>query len=144
MSLPQQTWDKGLIFRPKASLALDCYVDADFAGLWKVENESDPVCVKSRTGYVLLLGGCPLTWASRLQTEIALSTVEAEYIALSTAMRDLLPGRALLKEIGAKLQLSFCKKSVIMSKVWEDNTGTIRLAEAAHKVTFRTKHIVVK
>jgi len=32
--------------------------------------------------------------------------VEAEYIALSTAMRDLLPGRALLKEIGAKLQLS--------------------------------------
>jgi len=49
--------------------------------------------------------------------------LEAEYIALSTAMRDLLPGRALLKEIGAKLQLSFCKESVIMSKVWEDNTG---------------------
>jgi len=82
------TWDNGLIFRLNASLALDCYVDADFAGLWKVENESDPVCVKSRTGYVLLLGGCPLTWASRLPTEIALSTVEAEYIALSTAMRD--------------------------------------------------------
>ena len=72
----------------------------DFGKLKK----SDPVCVKSRTGYVLLLGGCPLTWASRLQTEIALSIVEAEYIALSTAMRDLLPGRALLKEIGAKLQ----------------------------------------
>jgi len=71
------------------SFFLFCYVDADFAGLWKVENESDPVCVKSRTGYVLLLGGCPLTWASGLQTEIALSTVEAEYIALSTAMRDL-------------------------------------------------------
>ena len=105
---------------------------------------SDPVCVKSRTGYVLLLGGCPLTWASRLQTEIAISTVEAEYIALSTALRDLLPGRALLKEIGAKLQLSFCKESVIMSKVWEDNTGTIRLAEAAHKVTFCMKHIAVK
>ena len=94
--------DKGLVFRPKASLALDCYVDADFAGLWKVENESDPVCVKSRTGYVLLLGGCQLTSASRLQTEIALSTVEAEYIALLTAMRDLFPGKALLKEIAAK------------------------------------------
>ncbi len=119
-------------------------MDADFAGLWKVESESDPVCVKSRTGYILLLGGCPLTWASRLQTEIALSTVEAEYIALSTAMRDLLPGRALLKEIGAKLQLSFCKESVILSKVWEDNTGTIWLAEAANSVTFCTKHIAVK
>jgi len=134
------THDKGLVFRPKASLALDCYVDADFAGLWKVENESDPVCVKSRTGYVLLL----LTWASRLQAEVALSTVEAEYIALSTAMRDLIPGRALLKEIRAKLQLSFCKESVSMSKVWEDNTRTIRLAEAAHKVTLCIKHIAVK
>jgi len=46
--------------------------------------------------------------------------VEAEYIALSTAMRDLLPGRALLKEIRAKLQLSFGKESVIMNKVWEE------------------------
>ncbi len=100
-------------------------MDADFAGLWKVENESDPVCVMSGTGYVLLLGGSSLTWASTLQTEILLSTVEAEYVALSTAMRDLLPGRALLKEIGAKLQLSFCKESVILSKVWEDNTGQL-------------------
>ncbi len=110
------TWDKGLVFRHNATLALDCYVDAYFAGLWKVENESHPVHVKL-TGYVFLLGGCPLTWASRLQTEIALSTVEAEYIALSMAMRDLLPGRALLKVIGAMFQLSFCKEFVILKKV---------------------------
>ena len=70
--------------------------------------------------------------------------MEAEYIALSAAMRDLLPGIALLKESGAKLQLSFCKESVILSKVWEDNTGTIRLEEAAHKVNFCMKYIVVK
>jgi len=66
-----------------AKLALDYYVDADFAGLWNIENESDPVCIKSRTsGYVLLFGGCPLTWASMLQSEIALSTLEAEYISI--------------------------------------------------------------
>jgi len=64
-------------------------------------------------------------WASRQQTEIALSTEEAKYIALSTAMRDLLPGRALLKEIEAKFQLSFCKESVILSKVWEDNQDNL-------------------
>lgn len=58
------TQDKGLVFKPDAALALDCYVDADFAGLWRVEHELDPICVKSRTGYVLLLGGCPLIWAS--------------------------------------------------------------------------------
>lgn len=138
------TKDKGLVFKPSAELTLDCYVDADFAGLWKVENDQDPVCVKSRTGYVLMLGGCPLTWASRLQSEIALSTTEAEYIALSTAMRDLLPTRALLKEIGDQMQLSYCNKSTILSKVWEDNNGAIRLAEASNKVTLRTKHIAVK
>jgi len=138
------TQDQGLVFKPQAELALDCYVDADFAGLWKVENELDPVCVKSRTGYVLMLGGCPLTWASRLQSEIALSTTEAEYIALSTAMRDLLPTRALLKEVGKNLQLSYCNKSTILSRVWEDNNGAIRLAEATNKITFRTKHIAVK
>jgi len=110
------TKDKGLVFKPSAELALDCYVDADFASLWKVEDDQDPVCVKSRTGYVLMLGGYPLTWASRLQSEIALSTTEAEYIALSTAMRDLLPTRALLKEIGDKMQLSYCHKSTILGK----------------------------
>jgi len=63
-----------------------------------------------------MLGGCPLTWASRLQSEIALSTTEAQYIALSTAMRDLLPTRALLKEIGDKMQLSYCQQSKILSR----------------------------
>jgi len=67
----------------------------------------------------------PLTWVSRLQTEIALSTTEAEYIALSQAMRDILPARALLKEIGTNLSLSFSKKSLIKSKVWEDNNGAL-------------------
>jgi len=38
-----------------------------------------------------MLGGCPLTYASRLQSEIALGTTEAENIALSTAIRNLLP-----------------------------------------------------
>jgi len=91
-----------------------------------------------------MLGGCPLTWASRLQSEIALSTTEAEYIALSTAMRDLLPTRVLLKEVGQKLWLSYCKMSTILSWVWEDNNGAIYLAEATNKVSCRTKHIAVK
>jgi len=101
-----------------------------------LREQEDPVCVKLRTGYVLMLGGCPLTWASRLQSEISLSTTEAEYIALSTAMRDLLPTRALLKEIGDKMQLSNCQQSKSLSRVWEDNNVAIQLAEATNKVTF--------
>ena len=72
-------------------MALDCYVDADFAGFWKSEDDQDPDSVKkSRTGYILTIGGYPLLWVSRLQMEIALSTLKAEYIALSQVMQDLL------------------------------------------------------
>jgi hypothetical protein len=64
----------GLTFKPSNDLQLDCYVDPDFAGLWNYESDQDLVCVKSRTGYVMTLGGFPIQWNSKLQTEIALST----------------------------------------------------------------------
>jgi hypothetical protein len=52
-----------MTFKPDLkNMKLDCYVDADYAGLWNVEDIQDPVGVKSRTGYVLTLGGCPLIW----------------------------------------------------------------------------------
>jgi hypothetical protein len=45
--------DKGLILRPSDDLKIDCYPDADFAGLWNCNNKNDPHCVLSRTGYVI-------------------------------------------------------------------------------------------
>ena len=84
---------------PSDNLQVDCYVDADFAGLWNVEQDQDPLCVKSRTGYLIMFMGCPLTWVSKLQTQIALSTMEAEYIALSQSMRELIVIREVIQEI---------------------------------------------
>ena len=83
----QGTNNKGMTFTPDPELRLNCYVDSDYAGLWNYEDYQDPICVKSRTGYTLTLGDCPLVWSSRLQTEISLSTLEAEYIDLSTIMK---------------------------------------------------------
>ena len=74
-------------------------MDADFAGLFSVKDKQDPISVKSRTGYVIMYRGAPLLWVSKMQTQIALSTMEAEYIALSQSMRDLIPIRKVLKEI---------------------------------------------
>ena len=95
----KRTKDNGLILKPKQELRVDCYVDADFGGLFSVEDKQDPVSVKSRTGSVITYRGAPLMWASKMQTQIALSTMEAEYIALSQSMRDLIPIREILKEI---------------------------------------------
>ena len=135
--------DNGLMFKPTNGLELDCYGDADFAGLWNYKSDQDPVCVKSRTGYVMTLGGCPIQWNSKLQTEIALSTTEAEYIALSQAMRELLPLRRLLLEIVTAMKLPGVTNSLIKSTVFEDNNGAIAMATAI-KMMPRTKHIAVK
>ena len=138
------TREKGLRFKPGELLQLDCYVDADFAGLYNVESHDDPVCVKSRTGYVLTLGSCPLLWVSKLQTEVTLSTTEAEYVALSQSMRDLLPMRAKLKDVLTHLNLeSDDAQSKVISTVFEDNNGCLALATSP-KINPRTKHIAVK
>jgi hypothetical protein len=101
----QGTQDKGIIFTPTFELAVDCYVDADFAGIWKIEHQHDPVCVKSQTGYIFELAGCrcPLSWTSKLQTEITLSTMESKYIALSQVMGALIPLRRIVNEIATNL-----------------------------------------
>lgn len=93
------TKDKGMTLKPTASLTIDCFVDADFAGLWKAEDDQDPLCVKSHTGFLITFMGCPLLWTSKLQSQIALSTMEAEYIALSQAMHELIGFRGILKDI---------------------------------------------
>jgi hypothetical protein len=85
------TLDKGLILKPSKDFKIDCYPDADFAGLWTRDDKQDPHCVRSRTGYVINLANCPVLWKSKLQTEIALSTMEAEYVALSASCKELFP-----------------------------------------------------
>jgi len=69
--------------------------------------------------------------------------MEAEYVALSQAMRDLLPMRSFLKETGKRLKLEFGGKAMLHSTVFEDNNGALSLANTP-KMNPRTKHIVVK
>ena len=124
---------------------ITAYVDADFAGLWGVEDSNDPVCVRSRTGYVLLVGGIPVIWASKLQTEIAVSTMMAEYIALSQAMREILPFRTLLTEVNKIIGLSDQKTTEIRCRVLEDNAGALSLANLElGRTTPGSKHFAVK
>ena len=149
----QGTKDKGMILNPDESLQADCYVDADFAGLWGVENDQDPTCVKSRTGYLITYKNCSLHWASKLQLFIALSTMEAEYIALSQSMRELIPLQETIKELQEFVfssKISDLKTSTIskafppvpQSKVFEDNESCLRLASLG-KMSPRTKHIAI-
>jgi hypothetical protein len=51
-----RTRKEGLIMKPTGDVAVDCYIDADFAGLWRHEDDQYPLCVKSRTGFLISLG----------------------------------------------------------------------------------------
>ncbi len=135
-----------MVYRPDSIdervIQLDAFVDADFSGLYGIEDSQDPVSSRSRTGFVFLLGNCPVLWKSSLQSETALSTVEAEYIALSTAMRELIPLRRLVKEIAGVLGVEF-PNTIVKSTVFEDNMGCIQVVNVP-KMTARTKHINLK
>jgi hypothetical protein len=94
-----KTKNKGIVLKPDKSRGLQCYVDADWAGLWNDHSSNDPLSRHSRSGFVILYAGCPIIWGSKMQQLIALSTTRAEYIALSTALRDLIHVIHLLEEL---------------------------------------------
>ena len=78
----------------------------------------------------------------KMQTEIALSTTEAEYIALSQSMREIIPILEMLHELRNVYDLSK-DKPLINCTLFEDNNGALQLAKEP-KYRPRTKHIALK
>ena len=141
----KRTANDGLILRPSENMKIDCFVDADFAGLWGAESPHDSTSVKSRTGYVINLAECPVIWVSKLQSDIALSTMEAEYNALSMAMKDLLPLQRLVHTVADAVGLNVQDLIEMKTTVWEDNSGALTLANLEPgRMTPRSKHYGVK
>jgi hypothetical protein len=91
----------GILYKPNKDKGLECYVDAAFASGWSQANAKNGENILSQIGYVIMYADCPILWVSRLQTKIALSMAEAEYIALSQALQDIVPLITLLKEINS-------------------------------------------
>ena len=136
------TKQKGMIYKPDPTKGLEVYVDADFVGGWDPENANDADTVYSRTGFVIQYANCPVLWVSKLQTEIALSTAESEYIALSQALRETIPLMNLMREVDVVFKLHIPKPKFVV-KVHEDNQSCIAMANNP-KFTPRTKHIAIK
>ena len=71
----------------------------------------------SHTVYVITYAGCPVLWCTKLQTEIALSTIEAGYIALIQTMRNVITFMFIMKEVSFIFDIRvpkpevFCKVS---------------------------------
>ena len=72
------TKHEGIVYNPEIIKGLKCYVDADFAEGWQKADSHEPDNVLSITGMVIMYANCPIFWHSILQTQISLSTDEAD------------------------------------------------------------------
>ena len=90
------TLDQGLKFESSSDcdINLHGYADADWAG--------DATTRKSTSGYMFSLAGATVSWKSKRQTVVALSSIEAEYIALCLAAQEAIWLRSLLESLGFK------------------------------------------
>ena len=140
----KKTQDKGLIVKPwNQQVNLDLYVDADFCGLFGREDPRDVNSVRSRTGYIVILCGWPIIWKSQLQTCLSQSTLEAEYTALSSALKVFLPLKWLTQEMIDRTASKPLNKVQLHATVFEDNQSAYYLA-TNQRITSRTKYFLAK
>ncbi len=81
------------------------------------------------TEYVIRNAGCPISYCSKLQTELALSTAEAKYIALLQALCEAIWLITVIKEL-EDIFLFYVNNLDICCKVWEDNQSFIAITES--------------
>ena len=116
----------GADFRRDFSEAIEGYVDSDYAG-----------CLDSRksiTGFVFTAYGTAVSWKGNLQGVVALSTTEAEYIALTEAVKEAMWLRGIAEELRVQTE---------GITIYCDNQSAIHLTrhQAHHE---RTKHVDVR
>ena len=117
----------GILYHASEHSDLVGYTDSDWAG--SVDDQ------KSTSGYVFHMGSGAISWASKRQSTVALSTAKAEYVAATVAACQAVWMRRMLRSLGqeqAKVTVIFC-----------DNSLAIALSKNSvfHK---RTKHIDTK
>jgi hypothetical protein len=123
---------------------IDAFPDAVFAGTYGHEKPTNPSCAKSCTGFVITFAYVPILWQSKLQTETALSTMEAKVIALLACCRELFPIIDMVESLTAAVNLPIGETTMKLS-VHEDNSGALVLAKTLPpQFTPRSKYYAIK
>jgi len=121
------TADYGLYYSTAQSDHLKAFSDADYAG--------DVNTRKSITGYVLKLGESTVAWSSQKQKSVALSTTEAEYMAASQTVKEIIWVKSLLN--------SFALFQNLSTTLYLDNKNAEKLIRNP-EFHQRSKHIDVR
>lgn len=121
------TMDLGLTYKGSGDSKLHAFCDADWA--------SDIDKRRSCTGLVTIMSGAAISWTSKRQPIVALSSTEAEYIAMSSAVNEIIWLKQLADEIN--------KDIVGKVTLYCDNQSAIKLSES-DAFRPRTKHIDIR
>jgi hypothetical protein len=89
---------------------------------------------RSTTGYVFTIGGTRVSWISKLQKVVALSTTEAEYVAATEASKEMIWLQRFMEEL---------ERSRRMNKLYCDSQSAIHLAKNS-SFHSNTKHIQLR
>ena len=95
--------------------ALQGYMDADWAGSTSASDGR-----RSTSIYIFILANGPVSWSSKRQTTVALSSCKAEYIGKCNGVKEAVWLRLLLKEIGFEINDP--------TTIYMDNQSAIALA----------------
>lgn len=120
------TVNYGILYKNDKGI-LEGFSDADFA--------SDKETRRSTTGYVFKLNGGPITWCSKLQPTVSLSTTESEFIAAAQATKEAIWLRKFMSDIQEDLHGP--------TQLMIDNQSAIKLIKNP-EFHQRTKHIDIK
>ena len=120
------TFDHGIMFRRGKHLEIHGYTDADWAG--------NPIDRRSTSGYFTFVGGNLVTWKSKKQKVVALSSAEAEFRGIRNGLTEVLWLRRLMGELGFLSQKT--------CQIFCDNKAAISIAENPVQHD-RTKHVEV-
>ena len=125
---------KGLVYNKSASGILQGFSDADWAGDYETR--------RSTTGFMFISGGAAVSWASKLQKTVALSTMKAEYMALCEASKEAVWLDKLIQRVTMLVTQSDNLVGPVNIKV--DNSGYIVVLRLAELLRHRVRHHVVR
>ncbi len=122
----KKTRNLGLKFKPDSKKHFECYCDVDFSKNWTREFAPvNPSSAKSQSRWIIFHAGCPISWASKLQSQVALSTTEAEYITMSQSLYDIIPIMNLLQKMREQDVKVICTEPYIYSKRYLNTTRAL-------------------
>ncbi|GMF31993.1 unnamed protein product [Phytophthora fragariaefolia] len=123
----KSTRGHGIVYQGSSGkVTVEAFTDADWGS-----NTDDR---RSVSGVMVMIGNGPVVFKSKYQRTVTLSSAEAEYMALSLYVQEVLWTRSMLKDMG--------KEQEDATQIWEDNQGAIVLAKNAGYHA-RTKSVII-